>query len=126
MARNPIRDERQGDLFGAPPPPSKPARRTSLPKPAREERPAPEPVSLGTLGARATRLEIDELLEGLPDRELAHLLVEATRSVKRRLARGQGRGLRSRGSGRGMSPLEEALHRIRGELMEFEDPGETW
>ena len=126
MARNPVRDERQGDLFGAPPPPAKPARRTSPPKPAREETPAPEPVSLATLGAKATRPEIDELLDGMPDQELAYLAVEATRLVKRRLARGQGRGLRPKGSGRGQSSLDDALRRIGGELMEFEDPGETW
>ena len=126
MARNPVRDERQGDLFGAPPPPAKPARRTAPPRPVLEETEAPEPVSLGTLGAKATRPEIDELLDGMPDQELAYLAVEATRLVKRRLTRGQGRRLRSKGSGRGRSPLDDALRRIGGELMEFEDPGETW
>jgi hypothetical protein len=126
MARNPVRDERQGDLFGAPPSPAKPARRTSPPKPAHEEPRSPEPVSLGALGAKATKPEIDELLDGMSDQELAYLAVEATRLVKRRLARGQGRGLRSKGSGRGQSPLDDALRRIGGELMEFEIPGETW
>ena len=126
MARNLVRDERQGDLFGAPPPPSKPVRRTSPPRPVREETRALEPVSLGTLGAKATRPEIDELLDGMPDQELAYLALEATRLVKRRLVRGQGRGPRPKGTGRGRSPLDEALVRIGGELMEFEDPGETW
>ncbi len=126
MARNPVRDERQGDLFGAPPPPAKPVHRTSPARPVREETPAPERVSLGTLGAKATRPEIDELLDGMPDQELAYLAVEATRLVKRRLVRGQGRGLRPKGAGRGRSPLDDALVRIGGELMEFEDPGETW
>jgi hypothetical protein len=126
MARNPVRDERQGDLFGAPPPPAKPARRTSSPKPMREETRAGEPVSLGVLGAKATRPEINELLDGMPDQELAYLAIEATRLVKRRLTREQGRGVRSKGSGRGRSPLDDALRRIGGELMEFEDPGETW
>ena len=126
MARNLVHDERQGDLFGAPPPPAKPVRRTSPPRPVREETRAPEPVSLGTLGAKATRPEIDELLDGMPDQELAYLAVEATRLVKRRLVRGRGRGLRPKGTGRGKSPLDDALHRIAGELMEFENPGETW
>ncbi|MBL0406580.1 hypothetical protein JKG68_21730 [Microvirga aerilata] len=126
MARNLVRDERQGDLFGAPPPPGKPVRRTSPPRLVREEARALEPVSLGTLGAKATRPEIDELLDGMRDQELAYLAVEATRLVKRRLARGQGRGLRPKGTGRGKSPLDDALVRIGGELMEFEDPGETW
>jgi hypothetical protein len=126
MARNLVRDERQGDLFGASPPPSKPARRTSPPTPVLEETQAPEPVSLAALGVKATRPEIDELLDGMPDQELAYLAVEATRLVKRRLVRGQGRGLRPKGAGRGRSPLDDALVRIGGELMELEDPGETW
>jgi hypothetical protein len=92
----------------------------------REETRAPKPVSLGTLGAKATRPEIDELLDGMPDQELAYLAVEATRLLKRRLARGQGRGLRPKRGGRGRAPLDEALHRIGGELMAFMDPGETW
>jgi hypothetical protein len=62
----------------------------------------------------------------MPDQELAYLAVEATRLVKRRLARGQGRGLRLKGSGRGRSSLDDALRRIAGELMAFEDPGDTW
>ena len=126
MARNPVRDGRQGDLFGAPPPPAKPPRRASTPQPAREVAPARESVSLGRLGERATRPEIDELLDSLPDQELAYLALEATRVVKRRLARRQGRGLRPKGAGGGKSPLGDALHRIGGELMEFDDPGETW
>lgn len=126
MARNPLRDERQGDLFGVPPPLAKPVRRASPPMPARDETPAREPMSLSNLRARATKPEIDEFLDGLPDQELAYLVVEATRVVKCRLARGQGRGLRSRGSGRAHSPRAEVLHRLGGELMEFDDPNETW
>jgi hypothetical protein len=126
MARNPVRDERQEDLFGAPPPPAQPARRTSLPKLARKKTTAPVSVSLGELGQRVTKPEIDDFIDGLPDQELAYLVVEATRLVKRRLTRGQGRGLRPRGANRGMSPLDDALHRIAGELMEIDDPGETW
>lgn len=52
-----------------------------------------ELVSLGTLGAKATRPEIVELLDSMRDQELAYLAVEATRLVKRRLVRGQGRAL---------------------------------
>ncbi len=92
MARAPVRDERQGDLFGAPPPPAKPARRRSPPKPVRDETRAPEPVSLAALGAKATRPEIDDRLDGMPDPELTYLAVEATRLIKHRLARGQGKG----------------------------------
>jgi hypothetical protein len=92
----------------------------------RDETRAPEPVSLGTLGAKATRPEIDELLASLPDQELADLVVEATWLVKRRLAREQGRELQSRGSSRGQSPLAEGLHRLGGELMEVNESDETW
>jgi hypothetical protein len=126
MARNPVRDERQGDLCGATPPPAKPARRTSLPKAVCEESKTPEPMLLATLGAKATRPEIDELLDDMPDQELAYLAVEATRLVKRRLVRGQGRGPRHKAGGRGVSPLDDALRQIGGELMEFEDPSEGW
>jgi len=101
MARNPVRDERQGDLFGAPLPPARPARRVSPPRTAREKAVAPEPVSLGNLGAKATRPEIDEFLDCLPDQELAYLVVEAARLVKRRLARRQGRGHQPKRAGRG-------------------------
>src|SRR5690349_20817597 len=89
MARSPVRDARQGDLFGAPPPPAKPVRRAVPPKPAEQEALPPEPVSLGRLGTSATRPEIDAFLAELPDQELGYLAVEATRLVKRRLARGQ-------------------------------------
>ena len=126
MARNPVRDERQGDLFGAPPPPAKPARRTSLPKLAPEETSATEPVSLSELDQKVTKPESSEFMDGLADEELAYLVVEATRLVKRRLIREQGRGLRPKGGHRGKSPLDDALHRSAGELMEIGDPGETW
>ncbi|GEO16476.1 hypothetical protein [Microvirga aerophila] len=85
-----------------------------------------ELVSLGTLGAKAKRPEIHEFLDGMPDQKLAYLAVQATRLVKRRLARGQGRGLWTNGVRRGRLPLDDALHRIIGELMAFMDPGETW
>ena len=126
MVRNPVRDERQGDLFGAPPPPDKPVRRASPPKPAPAKAMAPESVSMGKLGAKVTRPEIDEFLDSLPDQELAYLVVEATRLVKRRFTQGQGRGLRLNGGGCGRSSFDDALRRIAGELMEFENPGEEW
>ncbi len=87
---------------------------------------APESVSLGKLGAKVTRPEIDEFLGSLPDQELAYLVVEATRLVKRRFTRGQGRGLRLYGEGCGRSSFVDALRRFAGELMEFENRGEEW
>ena len=92
MARNFVRDERQGDLFGAPPPSIKPPRRVPAPKPRRDEAPASARVALTTPGEALTKPTIDEILENMPDRDLADFVVEATRVVKRRLARGQGRG----------------------------------
>jgi hypothetical protein len=126
MARGPARDVRQGDLFGAPLPPPKFTPRAVAPKKVAEDAPARKTVTLEILGQKATRVEIGELLDSLPDEELAYLAVEATRVVKRRLARGQGRRPRLKPAGRGKAPLDDALHRIGGELMEFEDPGETW
>ena len=99
MARSPVRDARQGDLFGASPPLANPIRRAAPPKPVQEEALLPEPVLLGRLGAMATKSEIDAILDGLPDQELAYLAVEATRLVKRRPARGEGTSIqRSRPS----------------------------
>jgi hypothetical protein len=56
---------------GAPPPPAKLVRRAVPPKPVQEEALSPEPVSLGRLGAKATRPVIDAFLDGLPDQELS-------------------------------------------------------
>jgi hypothetical protein len=126
IARNPVRDERQGDLFGPPPPLANPARRASPPKPAPEETSAPEPVLLGELGQRVTKPEIDEFLHCLPDQELAYLVVEATRLIKQRLTQKAGEGLRPKGASRGKSPLDDTFHRIASGLMEFEGPGKTW
>ncbi|ANY82133.1 hypothetical protein BB934_27630 (plasmid) [Microvirga ossetica] len=83
-------------------------------------------MSLGKLGAKATRPDLDDFLDSLPDQELAYLIVEATRMVKRRLSREKGKGLRSKGAGQGRSLLDDALRRIGSELLEFEDSGEPW
>jgi hypothetical protein len=77
------------------------------------------------MGEKATRPEIDEFLDGLPDEALAYLALEATRVVKRKLSRWQGRGLRPKGAGRSQSPLEDVLRQIGGELMEFEGPEDS-
>jgi hypothetical protein len=78
-------------------------------------------MSLPTPDETLTKPTIDEILENMPDRDLADFAVEATRVVKRRLARGQGRGPRSKGPDRRKSPLADALQRIGNELMAFED-----
>jgi hypothetical protein len=126
MARSPVRDERQGDLFGAPPPAPKPPRRAVAQTRLVEAAPAREIVSRATLGQTATRADIDDLLDGLPDQELAYLVVEATRIVKRRITRGQGRGLRPKGGGKEKSLLEDAMRRIGGELSGFSRQDEAW
>jgi hypothetical protein len=81
---------------------------------------------LSELGQRVTKPEIGEFMDGLPDQELGYLVVEATRLVKQRLTRGQGRGLRPISANRGKSPLDDAFHWTAGELMKIEDPGATW
>ena len=81
---------------------------------------------MSELGQRINKPEIDEFMDRLPDQQLAYLVVEATRLVNRRLIRGQGRGLLPIGANRRKSPLDNALHRIAGELTEIDAPGETW
>jgi len=44
------------------------------------------------MGKNATRLEINELRGVLPDESLTYLALEATRAIKRRFSRGEGRG----------------------------------
>ena len=60
MARNRVRDERQGDLFGAPPPPANPARRAAPPKPCVGRCQHPSRCR-GHARRKATRPAIDEL-----------------------------------------------------------------
>jgi hypothetical protein len=87
---------------------------------------APVSALMGKLGAKVTRPENDEFLDSLSDQELAYLVFETTRLVKRRFTQGQGRGLRLNGGGCGRSSFDDALRRIAGELMEFENRGEEW
>ncbi len=122
MARNTVRDERQGDLLGT----LRHLTNRSAGPPRRGRCVRRHRRQSQCRWASSARRQLDELLDGMPDQELAYLAVEATRLVKRRLVRGQGRGLRPKGAGKGESPLDDALARIGGELMEFEDPGETW
>lgn len=126
MARNPIRDERQGDLFGAQAAPAK------GPKPSRQTTKAnaashtPGDVAPARFAERPTRFDLEELVTGLSDGDLAHLAVLATRGLKRRLSRIWGRSSRP-GPLKGRNPLERGLQDIAGELAEFgENDGAWW
>ena len=84
-------DERQADLFGAPPTPAvgpKPARPR---KPLPVEPPAAEPEGATAFAARATEADLDALVTALDDDALAQLALASARQLKRRLARAHGR-----------------------------------
>jgi hypothetical protein len=132
LGRSPTRrrqswDERQGDLFGA-----------SAPKPVAAKRPVPtiprktpedEPVdapSLSSLAKRASRQEIEDMVNELGDDELAHLILRGVKTVKRRLARvGQGAGRSTRSDGR-RTALDRALQEIATELSGFDESDADW
>lgn len=125
MARNPIRDERQGDLFGAQPVPSKPQKPATPTRQGRagtlkgmQEPPSPRVE-------RTSRFDLDELVSGLSDADLAHVALAATKTLKRRLSRSQGRTSRL-GPLKGRSPLERGIQDIAAELAEYGDSDEAW
>ena len=83
-------------------------------------------VSLSSLAKRASRHEIDDMVNELGDDELAHLIVRGVRTVKRRLARvGQGAGRPTRSDGR-RSALDRALQDLAAELSGFDEPDMDW
>lgn len=120
-------DERQGDLFGASPPKPAAAKRPAPPIPRNtlEEEPV-EAVSLTSLAKRASRHEIEDMVNELGDDELAHLIVRGVRTVRRRLTRGgQGAGRSIRTGGR-RSPLDRALQELAAELSGFDGSDADW
>ncbi len=125
MARNPIRDERQGDLFGAQPVPSKPQKPATPTRQGRagslkgmQEAPSPRVE-------QPSRFDLDELVSGLSDADLAHVALTATKTLKRRLSRSRGRSSRP-GPLKGRNPLERGLQDIAGALAEFGENDEAW
>jgi hypothetical protein len=87
MRRRNSRDERRGDLFGAPAPKPaaanhrRPAKRNLL------EDPPAETVSLAPLAKHSSRHEIEDMINELDDGELAHLIASGICTLKRRLNR---------------------------------------
>lgn len=132
MGKGPTRrrqswDERQGDLFGASPPKPAAARRASptIPTKTPEEQPS-EAVSLTSLAKRASRHEIEDMVNELGDDELAHLIVRGVRTVRRRLTQGgQGAGHFTRTGGR-RSALDRALQELAAELSGFDGSDADW
>lgn len=131
MGRGPTRrrqswDERQGDLFGvSPPKPTAAKRPTPAIKRKTPEEQSIEAVSLSSLAKRASRHEIEDMVNELGD-ELAHLVVRGVRTVKRRLARGgQGAGPSTRTGGR-RSALDRVLQEIAAELSGFDESDADW
>lgn len=131
MARKPEVDRRQTDFFGAPAPtPAAPARRPaskSAPGPAPGRRPPPAGPDVASsdnaevLAARLSPAELNELVAALPDESLAHLVIAAFRQLRRRLARGGGRG----GKGRA-SALERSARQLIAELREGGGDDDDW
>lgn len=125
MARRPVVDERQADIFGASLPaqpasePESPPARQLKSKPRSQAPAPPEPQDLpaepgiDALAARLSAAELDELAVALPNDSLAHLALASVRQLRRRLARagGQGRSSKVRAS-----PLERAARQLAAEL----------
>lgn len=118
-------DERQADLFGAPPapPPVAPkvvrSRRKLLPA----DPPAADPETATAFAVRATEADLDELVTALNDEALAQLALLSARQLKRRLARAGGRK-RPNGRGRRPSALDKAGTLLAAEwAREVEDDG---
>jgi hypothetical protein len=122
VARRLKTDERQPDFFGEPPPmpatPDTHHNRQARPKPDTKRRSSPRDNqsttgtdSLDTRAARLSRVELNELAAALPDDTLAHLVIDAVRQLRRRLARSN----RHAGKRR-TSVLERAARQLAAEL----------
>lgn len=127
MARRPEADRRQADFFGVPAPaPAAPERPPApKPQPGQDIKRRPPPLtngdaalgdSIDVLAARLSPAELNELVAGLTDDALAHLVVATARQLRRRLARSGGRG----GTGR-TSALERSARQLIAELGEQGD-----
>jgi hypothetical protein len=78
------------------------------------------------LAKRASRQEIEDMVNELGDDELAHLILRGVKTVKRRLARvGQGAGRSTRSDGR-RTALDRALQEIATELSGFDESDADW
>ena len=132
VARRPETDRRQADFFGAPAPtlavPEQCPTPKPKPKPGIKRQPPPSDIkeaplcdSIDVLAARLSRIEWNELVAGLPDDVLAHLVIATVRQLRRRLARSRGRG----GKGR-TSALERSAQQLIAELGGQGENGDDW
>jgi|SRR4051812_47471684 hypothetical protein len=127
MTRRPARDERQAELFCLPEPPPTPVKRARRPTWPPKEEPAPDPapdLPSEEVAARLTPVELDDLVRVLSDEKLAHLVMAATRDLKRRLAR-SGIQRRSRPMRKGVSDLERVVQQVANEFREAA-PTDEW
>jgi hypothetical protein len=133
VARRPETDRRQADFFGAPAStPAAPEQRPTpkpKPKPGIKRQTSPSDIeetpsrdSFDVLAARLSRTEWHELVAGLPDDVLAHLVIATVRQLRRRIARSRGRS----GKGRGASALERSAQQLIAELGGQGESGDDW
>ena len=122
VARRPEADRRQADFFGPPAPAPAASKQRSLPKlkpeqevrrrsPPSDSEETPARDSIDVLAARLSRAEWNELVAGLPDDALAHLVIATVRQLRRRLARSQGRNSKGHAS-----VLERSARQLIDEL----------
>jgi hypothetical protein len=127
MTRRPARDERQVELFCLPDPPPAPVKRARRLTRSPKEEPAADPAPQlpgEEVAARLTPVELDDFVRALSDENLAHLVMAATRDLKRRLAR-SGIQRRSRPTRKGVSDLERVVQQVADEFREAA-PTDEW
>lgn len=125
MARRIRSDERQADLFDAPPQPVRPP--TS--KASRQSKSAIEAPTAGAETAaafaeRAGPADLDELVLALADDALAHLALASARQLRRRMTRAAGGRQRASGTGKNRSALNRAGQHLAAEWAA--PPEEAW
>src|ERR1700712_479288 len=115
VARKPKADERQPNFFGNPPPaptaPDTHHNRQARPRPDTKDRQSRSGTdSLDTRAAPLSQAELTELVAGLPDNALAHLVIVAVRELRHRLAR-----INRHAGKRRSSALERAAGQLGGQ-----------
>lgn len=126
MRRRQSWDERQGDLFGVPPPKSATTNRPSPAKKKLLEDPPAETDSLASLARRSSRHEIEDMVNELDDDELAHLVVRGVRTLKRRLNRAGKGGRRPSWNAGQRGPFDRALRDLVVELSDLDAHDADW
>src|SRR3954452_15259865 len=113
-----FRDEIQSELFILPGRTTAPAKHARRPKPAKDDSVSQTPeMPAEEMVARLAPRDIEDLVRGLPDENLAHLTTAAARDLRRRLAKSGGQ-LRGRAVRGGHGALERAARQATGEFAE--------